>query len=191
MADLGYIRISSGQQHLDQQRAALLAAGIKPEHIYEDTISGAKASRPGLDALLTYARQGDTVTVLRLDRLGRSVPHVLATMHDLQERGVVVRSLREGLDLSTAAGQMVATFLAAIAQYERDLLRERLVEARRSHEARGGRWGRPAALTPEQADTARRMREAGVPVTMIARTLGCSRATAYRYSKPLLLGSEG
>ncbi len=182
MADLGYIRISTGQQHLDQQRAALLAVGIDPQHIYEDTISGAKASRPGLDALLAYAREGDTVTVLRLDRLGRSVPHVLATMHDLQERGVVVRSLREGLDLSTAAGKMVSTFLAAIAEYERDLLRERLVEARRSHEAGGGRWGRPAALTPEQADTACRMRAAGVAVSTIAQTLGVSRATVYRHA---------
>lgn len=80
---------------------------------------------------------------------------------------------------------MVAIFLAAIAQNERDLLRERLAEVRSSHNAKGGRWGWPAALTPEQADTARRMREAGVPVVTIAATLGCSRATAYRYWTPV------
>jgi DNA invertase Pin-like site-specific DNA recombinase len=144
MTDLGYIRISSAQQHLDQQRDELLARGIDPRHIYEDTISGARSKRPGLDALLAYARPGDTVTILRLDRLGRSVPHVLATMNDLAGRGIVLRSLREGLDLGTAAGKMVATFLAAIAEYERDLLRERLHEARTSHEAKGGKWGRPS-----------------------------------------------
>lgn len=109
---------------------------------------------------------------------------MLATMNELQERGIVLRSLREGLDLSTAAGKMVATFLAAIAEYERDLLRERLQEARASHEAKGGRWGRPAALTANQADTARRMRSASVPIETIAKALGCSRATVYRATEP-------
>lgn len=182
MTDLGYIRISTGQQVLDQQREALLARGIDPRHIYEDKISGAKSQRPGLDALLSYAREGDTVTVLRLDRLGRSVPHILATMTDLQERGIVLRSLREGLDLSTAAGKMVATFLAAIAEYERDLLSERLSEARALVEAKGGSWGRPAALTSEQVESGRHMREAGVPIDDIANALGCSRSTVYRYT---------
>jgi DNA invertase Pin-like site-specific DNA recombinase len=132
---------------------------------------------------MAYAREGDSVTVLRLDRLGRSVPHVLATMQELQERGIVLRSLREGLDLSTAAGKMVATFLAAIGQYERDLLRERLQEARASVEAKGGRWGRPSALTPEQVETAKKMREAGLNLDTIAATLGASRTTVYRATR--------
>jgi DNA invertase Pin-like site-specific DNA recombinase len=185
MTDLGYIRVSTGQQTLDQQREALLAAGVLPERIYEDTISGVRTKRPGLDALLDYAREGDTVTVVRLDRLGRSLQHIVNTIAELRERGVAVRSLTEGIDMGTAGGKAMAHMFMLMAEYERDLLRERLAEARASVERKGGRWGRPAALTADQALTARRMREAGVDIATIARTLGVSRATVYRYSSPV------
>lgn len=183
MTDLGYIRISTGQQTLDQQREALLSAGVSQDQIYEDTISGVRTTRPGLDALLAYAREGDTITVVRLDRLGRSLSHMLGTIEELQARGIVLRSLREGIDFSTSAGRLQAAMFAAVAQYERDLMRERQAEARASVEAKGGRWGRPAALTADQARTARRMREAGVDITTIATMLGCSRATVYRVTQ--------
>lgn len=185
MTDLGYIRISTGQQVLDQQREALLAAGIEPSHIYEDKISGVRTSRPGLDALLSYAREGDTITVLRLDRLGRSLSHIVVTVEDLRSRGIKVRSLKEGIDMSTAGGEAMAHMLMLMAQYERSLLRERLAEARSSVEAKGGHWGRPAALTSVQVVDGQRMREAGVSINAIAKVLGCSRATVYRYTSDL------
>lgn len=182
MTDLGYIRISTGQQHLDQQRDALLGAGIKPEHIYEDTISGVRTKRPGLDALLSYAREGDSITVLRLDRLGRSLHHIVNTVSELRDRGIVIRSLTEGIDMSTAGGKAMAHMFMLMAEYERDLIRERLAEARASHEAKGGKWGRPSAMDSDKAETARKMRDAGVDVDTIGETLKVSRATVYRYT---------
>jgi DNA invertase Pin-like site-specific DNA recombinase len=182
MSSLGYIRISTGQQVLDQQRESLVAAGIDAERIYEDTISSVTNSRPGLDALLSYARLGDTVTVVRLDRLGRSLPMIFRTVEQLEHRGIVLRSLTESIDMSTAAGRMMVGVLASFAAYERDLLRERLYEARASVEAKGQRWGRPPALSPAQVRTAQVLRAAGQTPSTIAATLGCSRATVYRYT---------
>lgn len=183
MTDLGYMRISTGQQHLDQQRDMLTAAGIAPERIYSDTISGVRSNRPGLDALLDYARDGDSITVVRLDRLGRSLSHMLATIEELQARGIVLRSLKEGIDFSTPAGRFQAAVFGAMAAYERDLMRERQAEARASVEASGGRWGRQAVLTPEQVLMARALREAGQSPTKIAAQLGCSRTTLYRVTQ--------
>ena len=180
MTGLAYIRISTATQHLDQQRDALLAAGVLPEHIYEDTISGVKSSRPGLDALLAYARSGDTVTVLRLDRLGRSLSMIFRTIERFEERGIVLRSLREHIDLSTTSGRLMAGVLASIAAYERDLMRERVAEARASATVHGRRPGRKAVLTPAQLVMARAARDSGQSPTDIARELGVSRATLYR-----------
>jgi len=177
---LGYIRASTTDQNLDQQREMLAAAGILPEYIYEDTVSGVRAQRPGLDALLAYARVDDTITVVRLDRLGRSLPHMLATFEDLQHRGILLRSLREGIDMTTAGGKAIARFLMVMAEYERDLLRERLAEARASVLARGERWGRKPVLSTSQIAIATAARAAGQSPTTIARSLGCSRSTVYR-----------
>jgi DNA invertase Pin-like site-specific DNA recombinase len=185
MTDLGYIRISTGQQDHAAQSEALVKAGIKPEHIYSDKISGVKQKRPGLDALLGYAREGDSITVVRLDRLGRSLPHMLATVENLQERGILLRSLREGIDMTTAGGKVIARFMMIIAEYERDLLRERLGETRASHEAKGGKWGRPTVLTDSKVEDARRMWSAGVSVGTIAQTLKMSRTTVYRITQDL------
>jgi len=186
MTDLAYIRISSTGQTLDQQRDALLAAGIKPEHIYEDTISGVRSQRPGLDAMLVYARPGDTVTVVRLDRLGRSVPMILQTIENLLERGIVLRSLSESIDMGTVVGRLLVTILAGFAAYERDLQRERIAEARKAVEKRGGKWGRKAVLDPVQVEMARTLRAAGQSPTEIAVQLGCSRSTLYRVTSDLL-----
>jgi DNA invertase Pin-like site-specific DNA recombinase len=180
MTDLAYCRVSSVGQTLDQQRDALLAAGIKPEHIYEDTISGTKSSRPGLDALLSYAREGDSVTVVRLDRLGRTVPMILQTLELLVERGIVLKSVSEAIDMGTVTGRLLVTILAGFAQYERELQRERVAEARAAVEKRGGKWGRKSVLTPQQIKMARTLREAGEAPDDIAKQMGCSRATLYR-----------
>lgn len=185
MTALGYIRISTGQQDLSAQRESLEASGIDSRHVYEDTISGVRTKRPGLDALLSYARDGDTVTVVRLDRLGRSLAHIVTTINDLADRGILVKSLTEGIDMSTASGKAMAHMFMLMAEYERDLLRERLREARTSHEAKGGKWGRPTVLTDSKTEDARRMWSAGVSVDTIAESLKISRTTAYRVTAHL------
>lgn len=186
MTDLGYIRVSStGQTHL-QQREALIAAGVLPDKIWEDTISGVRSKRPGLDALLAYAREGDRLAVVRLDRLGRSVLHMVSTIAELDARGITVWSITEGIDFSTPAGRLQAHVMMVISQYEREIQRERVAEARRSVEANGGKWGRKAVLTPAQVQMARSLRAAGeISPSEIAKQLGCSRTTFYRVTSDL------
>lgn len=177
---LGYARVSTSQQTLDQQLDALERAGV--QRTFHDVMSGAREDRPGLLALMDYARPGDSVTVVALDRLGRSLSGVIRTIDELQEREITLRSLREGIDFSTPAGRMQAAIFSAMAEYERELIRERAAAAREAARVRGRHVGRPRALTPSQAETARRMREGGIDIATIARTLGVSRATVYRYS---------
>lgn len=157
---------------------------MKPEHIYSDKLSGVRDDRPGLAALLAYAREGDIITVVALDRLGRSLAHVVRTIDDLQQRGIAIRSLREGVDFSTPMGRMLAGIFASLAEYERELMRERAADAREAARARGKQVGRKPKLTPVQAATARQMRAGGIDITTIAATLGCSRATVYRAIEP-------
>lgn len=178
---LGYARVSTRQQSTDQQHDALLAAGA--ERIYEDVMSGARTDRPGLSELQAYAREGDTVVVVALDRLGRSLTHVLQTIEELRGRGINTRSLREGIDFSTPAGRFQVAVFAAMAELERELIKERAAAAREAAAARGRQVGRPRALTPGQVETARRMREGGFAISEIAKTLGTSRASVYRYTE--------
>ncbi|KQS66426.1 recombinase family protein [Modestobacter sp. Leaf380] len=184
MTHLGYVRVSTTQQTLDQQFDALEKVGV--ERFYQDEMSGAIDDRPGLRSLLDYAREGDTVTVVALDRLGRSLPSIIKTIDDLQARGIVIRSLRENVDFSTSVGRMVAAIFGALAEYERSLINERAAAAaREAARVRGRNTGRPRALSPEQVAVARQMRAAGVVIPTIAQTLGVSRATVYR-----VLGTE-
>jgi DNA invertase Pin-like site-specific DNA recombinase len=178
MATLGYARVSTDHQSLDQQHDALTAAGV--DRICTDTISGTRDDRPGLAALLDYAREGDTVVVVALDRLGRSLAGIVRTVETLSERGVMLRSLREGIDYSTAVGRMVAGIFASLAEYERELIHERAAVARQAARARGKQTGRPRALSADQVRLARRMREAGESVSTIRTTLRVARSTVYR-----------
>ena len=180
---LGYARVSTRQQTTDPQLDALLEAGVQPEHIYTDVMSGALTSRPGLDELLRFARQDDTIVVVALDRLGRSLSHMVQTISDLQHRGINLKSLREGIDFTTPAGRLQAHIFSAMAEYERELIRERAAAAREAAAARGRQVGRPRALSASQAETARRMRDGGFAISEIAKTLGTSRATVYRYTE--------
>lgn len=182
---LGYARVSTRKQSTDQQIDALVAAGVDPDRIYSDVLSGAKHDRPGLTALLDYAREDDVIVVVALDRLGRSLSHMVQTISDLQERKINLRSLREGIDFSTATGRLQAAIFSAMAEYERELIRERAAAAREAAQARGRHVGRPRAMNPSQAETARRMREGGIDLTTIAKTLNVSRATVYRYTEPV------
>ncbi len=177
---LGYIRVSTSRQSLDQQLDALTAAGVDPERIYRDKLSGTRDDRPGLAALLAYVRPGDTVVVVALDRLGRSLRGIIETVAELTGRGIVLRSLRESIDTSTAVGDLLVGIFGALAQYERALIAERAEAAREAARSRGRHIGRPRVLDDEQAALARRMRASGESVAQIHRALGVSRATLYR-----------
>lgn len=178
MTVYGYARVSSVQQTTDGQLDALRAAGA--EHIFEEKISGAVIARPQLAALLNTVTAGDTVVVTALDRLGRSLSGIVATVEELRGKQVALRSLREGIDYSTAAGRMVAGIFAVLAEYERELLRERKAAAAAAARRRGKHVGRPRALSPDAVRMARAMIDAGEPVTMVCAALSVGRSTLYR-----------
>lgn len=179
---LGYARVSTGHQSLDQQHDALAAAGVHADRMYSDKLTGTstREQRPGLAGLLDYAREGDTIVVTGIDRLGRNAAEVMTTIRDLGQRGIVLRSLREGIDTSNATGRMVAGVLASLAELELELQRERVAAAKAARKARGGNIGRPKKLDADQLALAERMRASGEPVPVIAQALGVSRATLYR-----------
>jgi DNA invertase Pin-like site-specific DNA recombinase len=179
---LGYARVSTGHQSLDQQTDALIAAGVDPGRVYSDKLTGVstKEQRPGLSALLDYARPGDTIVVVGIDRLGRNACEVMLTIRDLGKQGIVLRSLREGIDTSNATGRMVAGVLASLAELELELGRERRAAAKAARKSRGLPIGRPRALTPDKIRQAEALRAGGEPVPTIAATLGVSVPTMYR-----------
>jgi len=180
---LGYARVSTGHQSLDQQTDALAAAGVDSARLYSDKLTGTstREQRPGLAALLDYAREGDTIVVVGIDRLGRSAAEVMTTIRELGERQIILRSLREGIDTSNATGRMVAGVMASLAELELELQRERVAASKAARKSRGQSIGRPKALAADQAALARRMRDSGEPVPVIADAVGVSRATLYRY----------
>jgi DNA invertase Pin-like site-specific DNA recombinase len=181
-AQLGYARVSTGHQSLDQQLDALTAAGVNPKRVYSDKLSGmsTREQRPGLAALLDYARPGDAIVVVGIDRLGRNAAEVMTTIRELGERNIILRSLREGIDTSNATGRMVAGVLASLAELELELGRERRMAAREARRARGQHIGRPKALDEKKAGLAQRMHASGESASTIATALGVSRATVYR-----------
>src|ERR1700739_2602125 len=179
---LGYARVSTGHQSLDQQLDALTAAGVNPKRVYRDKLSGtsSREQRPGLAALLDYTRPGDAIVVVGIDRLGRNAAEVMTTIRELRDREIVLRSLREGIDTSNATGRMVAGVLASLAELELELGRERRAAAREARRARGQHIGRPKVLDEKKAALAMRMHASGESASTIANTLGVSRATVYR-----------
>jgi DNA invertase Pin-like site-specific DNA recombinase len=179
---LGYARVSTGHQSLDQQLDALTAAGVEPNRVYTDKLSGTstREQRLGLAALLHYARPGDAIVVVGIDRLGRNAAEVMTTIRELRDRDIVLRSLREEIDTSNATGRMVAGVLASLAELELELGRERRAAARQARRARGQHIGRPKALDEKKAVLAQRMHASGESASTIAATLGVSRATVYR-----------
>ena len=179
---LGYARVSTGHQSLDQQLDALTAAGVDPKRVYRDKLSGAstREQRPGLASLLDYARPGDAIVVVGIDRLGRNAAEVMTTIRELRDRDIVLRSLREGIDSSNATGRMIAGVLASLAELELELGRERRAAAREARRARGQHIGRPKALDEKKTAFAQRMHASGESASTIAAALGVSRATVYR-----------
>lgn len=160
MDRVGYIRFSTSDQNGDAQRDALKAAGC--ERIFEDAgVSGKLATRPGLDGCLAYLREGDTLVVTKLDRLGRSLPHLIETVNTLGDRKINVQCLDRGeIDTTTAAGELIFNIFASLAQWERRLISERTKEGLAAARARGRKGGRKPALGPAQATAAREMYDA-------------------------------
>ena len=142
---VGYVRVSTAHQSIEAQTDALTSAGC--ERIFSDKLSGARKDRPGLAQLLDYVRPGDTVVVVALDRLGRSLSGVIRTVETLTKAWVLLRSLREGIDYSTPTGRMLAGIFASLAEYERALMHERAAAAREATRLRGPHTGRPPRLT--------------------------------------------
>lgn len=184
---IGYARISKadGSQSLDLQRDAFLAAGIQPGRIYEDQASGARDDRPGLDACLRALREGDVLVVWKLDRLGRTLTHLVNTVRDLSDRGVGLRVLTgQGaeIDTTTSAGRMIFGIFATLAEFERDLIRERTMAGLDAARARGRKGGRKFALTKAQVRLAQAaMANRDTSVSALAAELGIKPVTLYRY----------
>jgi DNA invertase Pin-like site-specific DNA recombinase len=176
---IGYARISTTDQTLALQQDALTAAGCS--RIFTDTASGSKTDRPGLTEALSYVRSGDTLVVWRLDRLGRSLGHLIETVRDLQDRGVHFRSLQEQLDTSTSGGKLVFHVFGALAEFERDIIRERTKAGLAAARARGRQGGRPGLSDDKVRQLRTLAADKANSVLGICRTLRISRATFYRY----------
>ena len=187
---IGYMRVSKadGSQGLDLQRDALLAAGVKPSQLYEDQASGKKDDRPGLEACLKSLRDGDTLIVWKLDRLGRNLRHLVNTIHDLMERKIGFRVLSgQGatIDTSTAGGRLIFGIFAALAEFERELIRERTIAGLSSARARGRHGGRPYTMTPAKLRLAQAaMAKRDSTVGDLCKELGVTRQTLYRFVDP-------
>jgi len=179
-ARVGYVRVSTVAQTLEQQNAALAVVGVTK--MFSDTMSGARDDRPGLAALLDYVREGDTVVVWKLDRLGRNTLHILETVKALTDRSVTLISTTDGIDSATAAGRMMIGVLGSLAEYERELVKERTALKRAMSRANGTKFGRRKRVTdPSHVTTAKRMMADGHTGRDVAKYLGVSRATLYRY----------
>lgn len=178
---VGYARVSTSDQNLDLQRDALEAAGC--ERLFTDTASGAKAERPGLKEALKECRQGDTLVVWKLDRLGRSLPHLVETVRDLMAREVGFKSLQESIDTTTSGGKLIFHIFASLAEFERDLIRERTNAGLSSARARGRKGGRPkGVMDPNKQKAAMALKnDTSRSVSEICQILGVCRNTYYKY----------
>lgn len=176
---VGYMRVSStdDRQSVDLQRDALTAAGVDGRHLYSDKASGARDDRAGLKACLEYMAPGDTLVVWKLDRLGRSLPHLLAIVTDLKVRGVAFRSLTEQMDTTTPHGELLFSIFGALAQYERALTRERIMAGLAAAKRRGRHGGRPPTLDAEMIEQITAALAAGASKSSVSRTFKVPRST--------------
>ena len=182
---VGYMRISTseGRQSTGLQRDALVAAGVDARNIHEDVASGAKVDRPGLKRCLEYLTAGDVLVVWKLDRLGRSLPHLVALLEELRGRGVQFRSLTEGMDTTTPSGELLFNMVASLAQFERALIRERVNAGLAAARKRGRVGGRPRAISDEKMELIAAALAQGRSKAEVARAFGVSRATLHREVK--------
>lgn len=178
---VGYARVSTLEQSLAAQHSALNLAGC--DKVFEDYASGAKTDREGLRDALEYVRSGDTLVVWKLDRLGRSMKGLIELAGALNERGINLESITDGIDTNTAAGRFFFHIMAALATMERELILERTRAGLAAAREAGRVGGRPRKMTTVKARSAQRLLDAGTPPREVAATLGVSVATVYRYTK--------
>src|SRR4051812_27683061 len=177
---IGYARVSTDDQNLDLQRDALQKAGC--EQIYTDRVSGTKAERKGLTEALSHLRSGDTLVVWRLDRLGRSLRHLIDTVTDLQTREIGFQSITESINTTTSGGKLVFHIFGALAEFEREIIRERTNAGLQAARARGRNGGRPKKLTDKQIQMLQHLAaDKKHSVKEICQTLGIGRTAFYRY----------
>lgn len=177
---IGYARVSTADQHLRMQEDALKSAGC--EEIYSDVISGVKSQRPGLDKALNFAREGDTIVVWKLDRLGRSIQHLIQTITSLIEKKIAFKSLQENIDTSTSGGKLIFHIFSALAEFERDLIQERTQAGLKAARVRGKMGGRPPLLDNRQINRMIEMYdEQKNTVAEICKIYNISRPSFYNY----------
>ena len=176
---IGYMRVSSGsdRQTTDLQRDALIAAGVDSRHIFEDHASGTKDDRSGLSEALAFVRSGDVLVVWKLDRLGRSLSHLLSIINSLKDKQVAFRSLTEGMDTTTVSGELLFHVFGALAQYERELIRERVVAGLEAAKRRGRLGGRPRSIFGEKLDAIIAALDGGMSKAAVCRNFGVKRTT--------------
>ncbi len=176
---IGYMRVSSrdDRQSVDLQHDALIQSGVDERNIYEDKVSGAQNDRPGLQNALSYLRSGDTLVVWKLDRLGRSLPHLLQIINELKDHGVQFRSLTEQMDTSTPHGELLFSIFGALAQYERALIRERVLAGLNAAKRRGKHGGRPRSIDEEKLLAITKALEGGMSKAAVCRNFGVKRST--------------
>ena len=176
---VGYMRVSTDgdRQVLDLQRDALLAAGVDERHLFEDHASGSRDARAGLTKALAFVRSGDCLVVWKLDRLGRSLPHLIATVNDLKTRGIAFRSLTEQMDTTTPQGEFLFHVFGALAQFERSLTQERVKAGLAAAHRRGRRGGRPVAIDGEKLAAVIAALNSGATKSAVCRTFGVKRST--------------
>ena len=179
---IGYSRISTSDQNLDLQTDALNKEGCS--QIFSDTASGAKTDRPGLEEALSFLRKGDTLVVWKLDRLGRSLKHLIDVINQLNDRGIYFKSIQESIDTSTSGGKLIFHVFGALAEFERDIIRERTMAGLKAARARGRKGGRPRVMDDKIIAMAKAlMADHSNSVKDVCQTLGISRSTLYRCLK--------
>ncbi len=179
---IGYSRISTPSQKLDLQNDELKKAGC--EKIFSDVVSGAKTEREGLNQALKYLRKDDILVIWKLDRLGRSLKHLIKIVEELNENGIGFKSLQENIDTTTGTGKLIFHIFGALAEFEKDIIRERTIAGLKAARARGRKGGRPKKMNDKKIEMAQAMYDKKtIPIMDICRKLEISKVTFYRYIK--------
>lgn len=178
---IGYMRVSSesDRQSFDLQYDALIQSGVDPRNIYQDRASGAKDQRDGLKKALEFVMPGDCLVVWKLDRLGRSLSHLITIIESLKEKGIAFKSLTENMDTTTPQGQFLFSVFGALAQYERALTKERIMAGLSAAKKRGKTGGRPKAISEEKMQAILEALNSGITKAAICRTFNVKRTTLY------------
>jgi DNA invertase Pin-like site-specific DNA recombinase len=182
---IGYARVSTADQTLEPQTDTLSEAGC--EKLFTDVASGVRTERPGLDNAIEFCRRGDTLVVWKLDRMGRSISHLIEMIQKIEEKGAGFQSLTEKIDTTSAGGRLIFHLFGALAEFERDLIRERVQAGLKSARARGRKGGRPPVSEETKAMAQALMADHSLSVKQICDRLGIAKSTLYKHAGPGIL----